>query len=260
MAARYDVVGEAAVVTGASHGIGEAIALELARNGLDVAVFDIDAAAGEETTAAIRERGAAASVHEVDVADERAVECAVEAALDRHGRVDVLVNSAGIQLPGEIVDYDADDWDRQFAVNTRGSFLPSKHVARRLIERGDGGRIVNVASQVGKRPSPGIAAYSASKAAVIAFTRALAEELADHDVTVNAVCPGKIETGLLEQWADRQSVPREELFERVAAEEIPRGRLGTPEDVAALVAFLASEAADFVTGQAVNVTGGETRG
>jgi NAD(P)-dependent dehydrogenase (short-subunit alcohol dehydrogenase family) len=255
--AEYDPIGEAAVVTGGAGGIGEAIALELAGGGLDVAVFDVDGEGAADTAAAIREEGVAASVHGVDVADEAAVERGVEAAVERHGRIDVLVNAAGIQLRGPIAEYDADDWDRQFAVNARGTFLPSKHVARHLIERGDGGRIVNVASQVGKRPSTGIAAYSASKAAVISFTRTLALELADHDVGVNAVCPGKIGTGLLEEYAADQSDDARTVYDRFA-EEIPRGRLGTPADVASLVAFLASEAADFVTGQAITVSGGET--
>jgi NAD(P)-dependent dehydrogenase (short-subunit alcohol dehydrogenase family) len=253
----YDLVGEAAVVTGGAGGIGEGIALELAAGGLDVAVFDVDRGGAADTADAVREAGAAASVHEVDVADEADVEAGVAAAVDRHDGVDVLVNAAGIQLRGPVVEYDADDWDRQFAVNARGTFLPAKHVARHQVERGDGGRIVNVASQVGKRPSPGIAAYSASKAAVVSFTRTLALELADHGVGVNAVCPGKIETGLLEEYAADQPGDPGAVYDRFA-EEIPRGRLGTPADVAALVAFLASEDADFVTGQAITVSGGET--
>lgn len=248
-----------AIVTGGAGEIGRAIALELAASNLDVAIFDVDAAGARRTGKRIRKLGRQTVVRQVDVADEAAVVDAIDDVTTKLGTVSLLVNNAGVQIPALVVDTTIDDWDFQFDVNAKGTFLCTKHFANRLIEVDTPGTVVNVASQVGKLPPAKLPAYSASKAAVINFTKVAAQELAAHSIRVNAVCPGSIETDLLARWASDSTAGDESAFyDTLRSDVIPLGRIGRPKDVADLVTFLASDRSAFITGQSISVTGGET--
>ncbi len=271
----YDLKGKVAVVTGAGRerGIGRAIAVRLATEGADVVAGDIcrsfeefpdyglgDREGLEETARLIRRMGVRALPVCVDVTDSSAVDAMVTAALEAFGRIDILVNNAGgAPGPAPVVLMDEAAWEKTMAINATGTFLCSRAVARHMIERG-GGKIVNISSSAGKSGSPFLSAYSAAKAAIIAFTRVLALEVAQHGIQVNAVCPGQVDTEL-QRWGWRvASVVAGQPYEDVVADEvsrIPAGRLETAEDVANLVAFLASRESDYMTGQAINVTGGQ---
>ncbi len=246
------------MVTGAGRGIGRAIALRLAAEGAHVLVAELDPAAGAETASAIAARGGQARSVAANVAHPEASRAAVAAALETFGRLDVLVNNAGVVRSRPLLEITEADWDRTFGVNARGLFFCLQAAAREMAQRG-GGSIINVASIAGRWGRPMLADYAASKAAVISLTQSAALALAPQRVRVNAVCPGVVDTAM---WAqiDREwgqavgAKPGEVLAGRVAA--IPLGRLQTPEDVAGLVAFLASEDAASITGQAINVCGG----
>jgi NAD(P)-dependent dehydrogenase (short-subunit alcohol dehydrogenase family) len=182
----------------------------------------------------------------------------VELALSKFGRIDILVNNAGITLElMPLIETAEDDWEKIIAINLTGPFLSSKAVARSMIERGGGGKIINISSRAGKQGIAGLGAYSASKFGLIGLTQVLALELAPYKINVNAICPGQIITDIA-----REDYPRltwEEIKQKVVAEHIshiPLGRIGTPEDVANVAAFLASNEADYMTGQSINVTGG----
>ncbi len=246
------------MVTGAGRGIGRAIALRFAAEGADVLVAELDAASGAETVRAIETQGRRARFAATDVARPEASRAAVAAALDTFGRLDVLVNNAGVVRSRPLLDVTEADWDRTFVVNARGLFFCLQAAAREMAGRG-GGSIINMASIAGRWGRPMLADYAASKAAVISITQSAALALAPQRVRVNAVCPGVVDTAM---WAqvDREwgqavgAKPGEVLAARVAG--IPLGRIETPEDVAGLVAFLASDDAAYITGQAINVCGG----
>jgi NAD(P)-dependent dehydrogenase (short-subunit alcohol dehydrogenase family) len=245
--------GRTALVTGAAKGIGRGIAETLARHGAEVTVADLDGAAAEETAAAIDGRAA-----QVDVTDEASVAVLVDGALERDGRIDILVNNAGVSKSLPFVDIDEAEWDRVFDVNVKGMFLACRAVVPHMVER-RAGKIVNVASMVGKEAIPLFVHYSASKFAVIGLTQGLAKELAEHDINVNAVCPGVVRTPLWEPLLDQLSatkgITREAAFDEFIA-GVPLGRPQTPEDIGEVVAFLASDQARNMTGQGINVTGG----
>lgn len=254
--------GESAIVTGAASGIGAAIARRLADAGVDVALFDVDTDGIERTATAVRDRDQRATVHTVDVTDEDAIEHGVEAAVDAHDSVSVLVNNAGVQERDTVLDLERNAWDRQFAVNATGTYLCSRHVARHFVDTGTSGRIVNVASQAGQEPPAELSAYAASKAAVIAFTKSFAQEIGEYGVRVNAVCPGPAETpllmDLLEEVAAETDQDVAEIVASIEDEEIPLGRIADPQDIADPVVFLASDLSRHISGQALNVTGGQT--
>jgi meso-butanediol dehydrogenase/(S,S)-butanediol dehydrogenase/diacetyl reductase len=245
--------GRTALVTGAAKGIGRGIAEALARHGAEVTVADLDGAAAEETAAVIDGRAA-----QVDVTDEASVAALVDGALERDGRIDILVNNAGVSKSLPFVDIDEAEWDRVFDVNVKGVFLACRAVVPHMVER-RAGKIVNVASMVGKEAIPLFVHYSASKFAVIGLTQGLAKELAEHDINVNAVCPGVVRTPLWEPLLDQLSatkgITREAAFDEFIA-GVPLGRPQTPEDIGEVVAFLASDQARNMTGQGINVTGG----
>jgi NAD(P)-dependent dehydrogenase (short-subunit alcohol dehydrogenase family) len=273
----YDLSGKVALVTGAGgeHGIGRAIAVRLAREGADVAVNDVVARPYAAT--AMGWGGVPAVVEEIealgrralgvlaDVSDARQVERMVEQALERFGRIDVLVNNAGSR-PGRdrvpVVELDEEAWDEVQRVNVRGTFLCCRAVAREMIRRGQGGKIVNLASTAGKRGIARYAAYCASKFAVIGFTQALALELAPHRIQVNALCPGPVETertgfiaaALAPEGTDAEAYRQQMLREDARA--IPLGRVAQAEDVARMAAFLASSESDYLTGLAIPIAGG----
>lgn len=238
-----------AIVTGASRGIGRAIALELARRGARVVVnYRASAEAAAEVVAAITSGGGAATAIAADVGDEQAVQRLVAQTLERYGSVDILVNNAGIVRDQFVLRMSAAEWESVLKTNLYGAFHCCKLVARPMM-RQQRGRIINIASIAGLIGRAKETNYAASKAGLIGLTKALARELAGWKITVNAVAPGLIQTEL------SGATPPEELG-RVVETMIPLGRIGTPEDVAPAVAFLASDDAAYITGQTLNVDGG----
>ena len=234
-------------VTGGGHGIGRAVGEIFAGGGDAVVVADRAQERARDVAEAIQAAGRAALPLAVDVRDASAVEQAVEQAIVRFGRIDVLVNNAGIYPNTLVVEMDEAEWDAVFDVNVKGMFLVSRAVARRMIARGEGGRIVNLSSGSARSGRIGAAHYCASKAAVEMFTKVLAMELAPYDIVVNAVAPGLIE---VPGW----SLNDEYIDAMVAA--TPLGRIGQPGDIARAVHYLASPEATFITGTVLGVDGG----
>ena len=240
--------GKTALVTGASRGIGRAIALRLASEGANVVVnYKARRDAAEEVAELVRACGASASVFQADVAQPADVERLVASALEEFKRVDVLVNNAGITRDTLIVRMSEDDWDAVLDTNLKSTFLVTKAVMRPML-RQRGGRIVNVTSISGVMGNAGQANYAASKAGMIGFTRATAREVASRNITCNAVAAGVIDTDI---WQGVSEAAIAALLQMV-----PLARKGTTEEVAAAVAFLASDAAAYITGQVLNVDGG----
>jgi NAD(P)-dependent dehydrogenase (short-subunit alcohol dehydrogenase family) len=236
--------GKIAVVTGATRGIGRACALALASEGADVLVSGRDAEAGARVCAEIAALGRRATFHAADLSQARAARGVVDAALAEFGTVDVLVNNAGIFERAPVLDLDEDGWDRVLNVNLKGAFFCAQAAARAMLGRG--GAIVNVASDAawsgGLNPC---AHYAASKAGLVSITRSLAKELAGYGIRVNALAPGMIDTDM---GGDAGAA--------LGGLQIPLGRYGTPDEVAAAVVFLASSDASYVTGAVLNMSGG----
>lgn len=242
-----------AIVTGSGRGIGAAIARRLSGDGLAVAIFDMDEGAAAKVAESINATGGEAIAVRVDVADEADVEASVGHVAESLGAPTVLVNNAGITRDNLLFRMTSDDWDAVMGVHLRGSFLMSRATQRFMTESG-WGRIVNLSSTsaLGNR---GQANYSAAKAGLQGFTKTLAIELGRFGVTVNAIAPGFIETEMTANTAVRMGITFEE-FKAGAAKQIPVGRVGQPEDIAATASFLVRDEASFVSGQVIYVAGG----
>ena len=277
----YDLTGKVAVVTGAGgrHGIGRAIATRLAREGADVVVTDIP-----ESVTAIRAEdraegweGLSSVVSEIeaegrqalgifsDVSDSAQVDDMIKQVLDRFGKIDILVNNAGSR-PGRdrvlVVDLEEDAFDEVMRVNVRGTYLCSRAVARHMVARGSGGKIIIISSGAGKRGIARYAVYCASKFALVGFTQALAQEMAAHKVNVNAICPGLVDTERVDFIAAALAAEGESAEEHRAlmvqerSTRVPMGRIAQGGDIANMAAFLSSAESDYVTGLSISVSGG----
>lgn len=251
-----DFSGRSVIVTGGASGIGAAVAREFDAQGAHVAILDLDGEAAAHVVAGLRNPGFA---HAADVRHRASVDQAFAAAIEALGDLDILVANAGVSSMCPAVDITDEDWDFNFGVNARGVFLTNQAACRHFLARGTKGVIVNTASLAAKVGAPLLAHYSASKFAVLGWTQALAREMAPHGIRVNAVCPGFVRTSMQArelQWeATLRGLTQEAVFAEYIA-QTPLGRIEEPEDVAGVVLFLASDAARFMTGQGVNVTGG----
>ncbi len=255
-----EIQGKSAVVTGAGRGIGRAIALELADAGARVAAADIDPDHADDTSAAIQESGGESLSIQADVGDLSAIDRMILEARDAFGRIDVIVNNAGVTRFLDVMDVEEADWDRIHRVNAKGVFFCMQRAAREMIDQGDGGRIINIASIAGKGyAGTSNAAYAASKGAVISMTMIAAHQLGRHDINVNAICPGVTMTDLsitnMRQRAENTGVTIEEM-RQTRDSRIPIGRGNEPEDIADMARFLAGPGARNITGQSLNVDGG----
>lgn len=252
--------GDTALVTGGGRGIGRAICTELASNGLDVAVADIDRDGMAETCDAIKRHGGRAVSVYTDVSDETSVTESVETATEAVGAIDVLVNNAGIAGPTKNVeDVTVEEWDSTMGVNLRGAFLLSRELMGGMKER-EYGRIVNISSASGKRSVPQRSPYTAAKSGLLGLTRTLAVEGGEYDVNANAICPGTVAGPRIERVIEREAEATGRTPEEVAAEKrakSPRGEFVQATDVAETTAYLCSTSADRITGQSINVTAGK---
>jgi 3-oxoacyl-[acyl-carrier protein] reductase len=240
--------GKIAVVTGGSRGIGRAICLRLAAMGATVIVnYVSNPAAAEETATAIRQQGGIAEVSRFNVADTAETEAALKKVLDDHGRIDILVNNAGITRDGLLMKMKDEQWDEVLNTNLKGAFTCIRAVSRSMMKQ-RWGRIINISSVIGFTGNAGQVNYAAAKAGMAGLTRSVAKELASRGITANGVAPGYIVTDMT-----RDLPP--EITEKIKA-EIPLGTLGEADDIAAAVAYLASEEARYVTGQFIHVNGG----
>lgn len=239
--------GRSALVTGGGRGIGAATARALARSGAQVAILDTDETSGQAVAKTIADGGGRAMSVSADVTDRDAVERAVDGTLRAFGAIDILVNNAGIVKDARLVNIADDDWTRTIDVNLKGAMNCARAVAPHMLER-KRGRILSATSVVARAGNFGQTAYAASKAGLIGMTRTWAKELGPHGITANAVAPGFIDTEMV------QGVPEKIVHEVVS--RIPAARLGRPEEVASVYAFLASDAASFINGAIVGVDGG----
>jgi 3-oxoacyl-[acyl-carrier protein] reductase len=241
------IAGKIALVTGAAQGIGRDIALGLAEDGADVAICDVNLEAAQKTASDIEAKGRKSLALKANVAASAEVTAMIDQVVGKFGRIDILVNNAGITRDGLILRMKDEDWDLVLSINLKGSFLCAKS-ALKYMSKQRGGAIINIASIVGAMGNAGQANYVASKAGLIGLTKTIAREYANRGVTANAVAPGFIDTAMTKALPENV---RTEL-----AKQIPMGKLGTPEDVANAVRFLASPWASYITGQVIHVNGG----
>lgn len=244
--------GRAVILTGCAANIGRATALLFAEQGARLHLLDLDPA-GADTAAEVTRRGGEAAFEVADVSSGADWARAVAAAKERLGAIDVVVNNAGVQRAGKVTDFAEEDWDALMGVNPRSCFLAAKHAVP-VMEAAGGGVLVNVASLAALHGGPGLTGYAASKGAIVAFTKALAAEVAPLGIRVNALCPGWVDTAFNQPAIDFLG-GRENLDAAVAA-GVPMGRQADPREIATALAFLASEASSYMTGQALAVDGG----
>lgn len=255
------LTGSHGFITGAGTGIGRGIALEMVREGADLYITDLDVEAAQRTAEEARSLRSDAQIfaNQLDVRDAAIANARVEDAANRFGSLELAVNNAGVSTMARVVDLTEAEWNFNMDVNAKGIFLCSQAEVRFLLRQGKGGSIVNTASMAGKKAAALLAHYSASKFAVIGFTQALALEVASDGIRVNSVCPGYVRTSMQEREVAWESALRGITPEEVRQDylrAIPLGRLEEPEDVARVVVFLLSDRARYMTGQAINVTGG----
>jgi len=271
---RLDLTGKVAIITGGAAGIGKVIATALAEEGVSLTLADIDARAACSTVQQLEQVNPAATYIsiETDVTDPVSVAAMVAGTLAQFGKIDILVNNAGINVPRLLVDpagkeeLDEATFDKITAVNQKGIFLCSQAVAREMIERGEGGVIINMASEAGLEGSEGQSAYAGTKGAVYAYTRSWAKELGKYDIRVVGLAPAILEATPLRNadyeraLAYTRGVTVEELHRSYEEVAVPLGRVGRLDEVADLVCFLASDMASYITGTVVNISGGKSRG
>jgi NAD(P)-dependent dehydrogenase (short-subunit alcohol dehydrogenase family) len=247
--------GKVAVVTGAGLGIGQAAAAAFARQGVSVVVVDRNPVSGESTVQALQKEGLRGLFVSADVSSEADVKNMVEQVVAHWGRLDILVNNAGIYIQGDVTQTTLDDWDRIMAVNLTGAFLCTRYAVPVMVKNG-GGVIVNVASEAGLVGIKGQVAYNVSKAGMIALTKSCAVDLADRGIRVNAVCPGTTDTPLVREAVSRAPDP---AAARRRLESVrPLNRLGTPEEIASAILYMASSELGYATGAVLSIDGGYT--
>ena len=243
--------GKVVIVTGAGNGIGLSIAHAYAAEGAYVVVADINEAAGDRAVEEVIAAGGKAISVPTDVSDEARVDSMVEKIIDKLGRIDILVNNAGITVHKLLVDLERETWDRQLGVQLTGPFLTTKHVSRHMIDRGGGGKIVNISSVASMMGRVKLGAYCVAKGGLTMLTKVAAMELAEYSVNVNAVAPGLIDVPA-QRIEENLSAAYKESYMR----EVPLGRMGLPSDIAKMVLFLSSDESDWITGQIFMVDGG----
>lgn len=237
-----------ALITGSSKGIGRAIAIELAKKGINLIINSSKSVhEGTELVEEIKKIGSQAIYIKAEVSDSSQVEKMIEEAISKYGRIDILINNAGITIDKKLENMDISQWNKVISVNLTGTFNCTKAVIKHMLKQGRG-KIINISSIIGEVGNIGQSNYSASKGGIIAFTKTVAKEYASNGIIVNAVAPGFIKTDMLE------TIPNNMM--QSVLNQIPLGRLGKPEEVAKLVGFLVSEEADYITGQVININGG----
>ena len=251
------LAGKCAIITGAARGIGLAFANSFTREGALVAIADIDIAQAKLSAAAL---GEAAVAVEIDVTNQKSIDAAVTETVDKFGRIDILINSAAVFTAAPIVQIERNDYQKVFDVNVGGTLFTLQAVARHMIERGGGGKIINMASQAGRRGESLVAVYCATKAAVISLTQSAGLNLIKYGINVNAIAPGVVEG---EHWdlVDSYFAKYEEKTpgqkKKEVGESVPYGRMGTADDLTGMAIFLASDESDYVVSQCYNVDGGQ---
>lgn len=255
------ITDKTAIVTGAGSGIGKAVALDLAANHARVVVADLNQAAAANTAAEISEKGGRAIVAGCDVADENSVGEMVGKAVSSFGSVDILVNNAGLQFISKIEEFPLEKWNQLISVMLTGTFLCTRACVPHMKEK-SWGRIINIASAHGKAPSPWKCAYVSAKHGIIGFTKVMACELAEWNITANSICPGYVLTPLVKKQikdlASQYKISEAEVPERVLLKNQPLKKLVSTEDLAAMALYLASDQAECITGQALSIDGGWT--
>jgi len=239
--------GKVALITGGARGIGQAIALTFAKEGADIVVADVNLEIASKTASEIESLGVKALALEMDVTNYALVEAGINKILDKMGKVDILVNNAGITKDNLVLRMSEAEWDAVINVNLKGTFNCIKAVSRPMVKQRSG-RIINIASIIGLMGNPGQANYAASKAGIIALTKTIAKELASRNINANAVAPGFIQTEMTAKLS-------EDVKQKMLA-AIPLAKLGTPQDVANVCLFLASEESSYITGQTITIDGG----
>lgn len=256
---KSEFLNKVAIVTGAGRGIGKGIAIRLAKEGCNVALCDIDINGVKETAKEIEKIGRKTLAIKTDVTKKNEVDGFVDKVYKKFNSIDILINNAGITLPAFITDLTEEDWDKTFNINLKSMFFTCKTVSPIMMKQRSG-KIINMSSKSGKKGGLWLTAYCASKFGIIGFTQSLALDLAPFGINVNAVCPGIIFTPqweyLTKKYAQKLKMPEKKVRDYYVG-KIPLGRDGTSDDVANIIIFLCSNSANYMTGQAINVTGGE---